>query len=178
MDQEQSPSEAFAKLYAAEQSRLFAFICSLVGSHDLANDVLQETNVVIWEKRDQFTLGTNFTAWAFRIARYQVMAMREKQSRDRLVFTDGFLALIADESAQYSEQFDQRQAALDKCIEKLPSVQSELVKQRYMNGLSVKKIASMLDRSANAVSVQLHRVRCALSDCIESRLRQDQGEAP
>lgn len=177
MTQDNPPADAFAKLYAAEQSRLFAFIYSLVGSHDLASDVLQETNVVIWEKRDQFTLGTNFTAWAFRIARYQVMAMREKQSRDRLVFSDEFVALIADESAEFNEQFDQRQAALEQCMGKLPAKQSELLRQRYMHGHSVKAIAKNFNRSANAIAVQMHRVRAALSDCIEHRIKPEKGGA-
>lgn len=160
----------FAKLYAGEQSRLFAFIYSLVGSQDLAKDVLQETNVVLWEKREEFELGTNFTAWAFRIARYQVMAMREKQSRDRLVFSDAFLDLIADEAERFDEQFEQRQAALERCLEAMPENSAELLRQRYMRGETVTSIASQLNRRANSISVQLHRLRLALSRCVEGRL--------
>ena len=60
---------------------------------------------------------------------------------------------------------------------KLPSGQGELLRQRYMHGRTVKDIAAKLDRSANAVAVQLHRVRAALSDCIEGRLHEGPGGA-
>ena len=177
MTQENPPvNDEFAKLYAAEQSRLFAFIYSLVGSHDLASDVLQNTNVVIWQKRDQFTPGTDFIAWALRIARYEVMAMRKKRSRDLLVFSDEFVSLIADKSVKFNEQFDERQAALEQCMDKLPANQSELLRQRYMHGHSVKAIAKNLNRSANAIAVQIHRIRAALSECIEHRLNPGKGD--
>lgn len=175
MTQPSSNSSEFAKLYAGGQSRLFAFICSLVGSYDLASEVLQETNVVMWEKQHEFTIGTNFTAWSFRIARYQVMAMREKQSRDRLVFSDDMLDRIAAESSAFSEQYEQRQGALDFCLAKLPDKQHDLIRRRYMHGESVKQIASQVGRSANTIGVRLHRVRTALMKCIDRQLRQDQG---
>lgn len=175
MTQPTPPSSDFAQLYAGGQSRLFAFICSLVGSHDLACDVLQETNIVMWEKQREFEIGTNFTAWSFRIAQYQVKAMREKQSRDRLVFSDEMLDLMAAESSVFSEQYEKRQAALDYCLSNLPARQGDLVRQRYMHGVSVKRIAMKASRSANAVAVQLHRVRKALMECVDRRLRQEQG---
>jgi len=165
----------FAMLYAGVQSRLFSFICSMVGSYDLANDVLQETNVVLWDKQHEFEIGTNFTAWSFRIARYQVMAMREKQSRDRLVFSNEMLELVAAESDSFDELYDRRQAALTFCLGHLPEKQADLIRMRYMKGRSIKWMATESSKSANAVAVQLHRIRTALADCIERRLRQSGG---
>lgn len=175
MGDKASKSSEFAKLYAAGQSRLFAFICSLVGSHDAATDILQETNVVMWEKQDEFEIGTNFTAWSFRIARYQVMAMSEKTSRDRLVLSQKIMDLMAEEVESFSEQHDSRQAALAQCLEQLPEPQSELIRLRYLQNQPVSEIAVKLDRSANAVSIKLHRIRAVLADCIQRRLRIVEG---
>lgn len=162
----------FARLYADSQSRLFAFICSLLGSYDSARDVLQETNAVMWAKRDTFEIGTNFTAWSFCIARLQVMAFREKQSRDHLVFSDKLIDKVVEEADTFNEQHEQRQAALDACLDHLPFKQSELIQQRYRGGESVKQIAERLGKPRNTVAVQLHRIRQALIGCVQQRLGQ------
>ena len=69
----------FVQLMIGCQSRLYAFIMSLVCDPEHAADILQQTNIVMWEKSDQFEPGTNFTAWTFQIARYQVLAHRQRR---------------------------------------------------------------------------------------------------
>ena len=170
-----SKSSEFAKLYAGGQSRLFAFICSLVGNHDAASEILQETNVVMWEKQEEFQLGTNFTAWSFRIARFQVLAMRERVSRDRLIFSQETLDLMTGEIAEFSEQHQERQEALARCLEELPQAQGELIRRRYLHDSPVSEIASGLKRSPNTISVRLHRIRTALAECVQRRLQAAEG---
>ncbi len=67
-------SEPFVRLMTEHQGRLFAYVYSLLGNPDAANDVLQEVNVVLWRDSKEFRPGTNFKAWSFRIAHFQVMA--------------------------------------------------------------------------------------------------------
>ncbi|HVJ69575.1 MAG TPA: sigma factor, partial [Caulifigura sp.] len=71
-------SEELVSLITWHQRRLFAYIMSLVRSPNDAEDILQEVNVVLWRKRDDFHAGTDFLAWAFRISRTQVMAFRAR----------------------------------------------------------------------------------------------------
>ncbi|PQJ27627.1 hypothetical protein BSZ32_03355 [Rubritalea profundi] len=54
------------------QSQLRAYIISLMPGASGAEDVLQETNLVLWEKRAKFEQGTNFRAWVCAIARLEV----------------------------------------------------------------------------------------------------------
>ena len=175
MSDKPSTSSEFAQLYAGSQGRLFAFICSLVGNQDAANEILQETNLVMWEKRDEFEIGTNFTAWSFRIARYQVMAMRRKSSRDRLTFSQKALDAMAEEVAAFSDKHEERMDAMANCLDLLPKAQSELIRRRYRNNESPSEIAAQVKRSANVINVQLHRIRAALLDCIERRLNRAEG---
>ena len=77
------PREEFIKLFTRYQRRVFLFILSQVPSPVDAEEIHQETNVVVWNKFDQFELGTNFFAWACRIASYEVLKYREKRRRDR-----------------------------------------------------------------------------------------------
>ena len=151
------------------QSRLYAYIVTLTGDREQARDVLQETNLVMWSKADEFEQGTNFIAWAFTIARYQVMAARQKTARDRLIFDDEVLEGMAD-IFDNDEQFGERQAALGECIESIAPNHRNLIKIRYTDGLSVKEIATRVDKTANAVAKVLHRTRLALMDCIEKKI--------
>ena len=169
LTQPTGPSDAFVTQITACQSRLYAYILTLTGDREQAREILQEANLVIWRKADQFEEGTNFIAWAFQIARYQVLAYRQKIARDKLVFDDALLQGMADIFAE-DEPFDARQDALAKCIEQIAPNHRNLLHIRYSDGQSVKEIASKLDKSANAVAKVLHRTRIALMKCIESKL--------
>ena len=66
--------EAFTRLLLQNQKRIAGLIYSLVPQGADADDVMQETCAVLWRKFGEFGLGTDFGAWALRIARFQVMS--------------------------------------------------------------------------------------------------------
>lgn len=155
------------------QQRLYAYIFSLVGDADRAQDVLQETNLVLWNKSAEFEPGTNFVAWAYRIAHFQVLAYRKRNARDRLVFDDGVVAALADETAARLESFDVRRAAMQRCMERLTEHQRRIVTERYMNGTRIVAIAKSMQMTTNAVGQALHRARLALAECIRRTVESD-----
>jgi RNA polymerase sigma-70 factor (ECF subfamily) len=157
----------FVQLMIGCQSRLYAFIMSLVCDPDQAADILQQTNLVMWEKSDQFTPGTNFSAWAYQIARYQVMAYRQRRRRDRHVFDDETLAAVASVFEERAEGLDDKLTALSHCMNQLSDDARTLIRTRYRDGFSVKQIADQLGHSANRVAVRLHRLRLALMECMQ-----------
>jgi RNA polymerase sigma-70 factor (ECF subfamily) len=175
MNQQQYSTGDYVQLMINCQSRLYAFILSLVGDAEHASEVLQETNLVLWEKSNQFEPDTNFVAWAFRIARYQVMAHRQRLGRDRHLFDDETLACVAQAGEDQAVDFDERLTTLSECIEQLPEGGRRLLRRRYMEGLSVKLIAEELGHTANRVSVRLHRIRTTLMECIQKH--QAEGDA-
>ncbi len=99
MGKKENPEDlqAYVALLVEHQDRLRAYIYTLLpGSQDVG-DVLQNTNAVLWQKREKFEHGTNFLAWAFNIARYQVKHQHGRNKRDgKLVFSDQLLEHIAD----------------------------------------------------------------------------------
>lgn len=154
----------------AHQVRLKAFIYSLMPGNSHVNDVVQNTNAILWQKREQFDTGTNFTAWAFRIARYQVMHQLGRDRRDgRLVFSDDLLETIADPSLETDDQ-DRLLSALDGCMKKLNERQRSLIRARYTPGHSLEEHAKTIGSSPGALRIALHRVRDLLKTCIEDRL--------
>ena len=160
-------SDEFVELISSFQGRLYGFILSMMGDPDQANDVLQETNIVLWKKSGEFSFGTSFKSWSFRVASFQVMAYRQKKLRDRLVFDDSLFSSIIAESQEIDELFTAKQKALDSCIQKLNDRHRELIDLRYCQGTSVKRIAEELNQKANAITQTLFRARKNLIDCVK-----------
>jgi RNA polymerase sigma-70 factor (ECF subfamily) len=78
----------FVSLLTEHQPDLLAFIISLMPGDSEVADVLQKTNLVLWNKREKFEAGTNFRAWSFAIARFEVLTHLKKQKRLGIVLLD------------------------------------------------------------------------------------------
>ncbi|TWU31796.1 sigma-70 family RNA polymerase sigma factor [Novipirellula artificiosorum] len=163
----------FIQLLTSSQSRLYGYIMSLVLDPDQASDVLQQTNAILWEREENFELGTNFIAWSFRIAYYQVLAHRKQQQRDRLTFDTGLLSDLAQVASDRDEVFETRQRMMRQCLEKLNSRQGEFIQRRYYAGSTLESIASETEMTINAVKQLLFRARNALTRCIDASLERE-----
>ena len=168
------PSLEFIQLLTSHQSRLYAYVLSLLGDRSQADDVVQETNAVLWHKAHEFKLGTNFGAWMLKIAYFQVMAHRRRLTRDRLVFDDDFLQEIAEGAEQQCEWQEEKQRLLGDCIRKLNKRYQELIRRGYTEGATLKSIASQSGQSENSIKQALFRARAALIECVK---RERSGEA-
>jgi len=159
-------------LLTEHQSALRLYVASLLPGESSVPDVAQQANATIWKKRDDFELGTNFKAWAFSIARYEVLNFRKQQARDarRLMFSDELEEIIAAEMEHQVDDFGERQGALRQCLEKLKPKDRELIRHRYFDGTPLKEYAETIGRSPGGLKVTLHRLRNALRICIEKKL--------
>jgi RNA polymerase sigma-70 factor (ECF subfamily) len=160
--------EAFTRLLVATQPRLYGFIYSLVGDRSAADDVLQEVSSVLWRKFDDFEEGTNFGAWALKIARFSVLEWRRKQSRAPLPIDEDTLIALADQAAEMAEGVGEMREALHLCLAKLPDRQRELLRARYFDDEPVQSIASRWQRTRMAIYKMLRKTHAALLGCIES----------
>lgn len=167
-----SASAEFVKQITRVQRQLHAFILSMVWNPAEADDVLQETNLVLWEKAAEFDAARPFLPWAMRFAQWQAMSWLKRQQRQhqRIVFDDGLAKLLADEAAAEERVFEARQHALASCLQRLPPEQRELIARRYEPDASVQALAEAVGISPKAVSDKLRRIRHALLECIQRTL--------
>ena len=166
--------QLMAKLIA-QQNRLQAYIFTLTGDRDAARDILQATNLVIWRKAREFTPGSNFIAWSFQIARYQVLAHRQKEARERLVFSDDFVAdlAISMEGGGAEDLFEAKRAALAGCLEDVAERHRRVLWLFYRDGLRTREIGEHIGKTKSAVEQTLSRVRLSLMRCITRRLSEE-----
>lgn len=157
------------------QTGLYAYILSLYPNLQGAQDVLQDTNVTIWKKAEEFTQGTCFMAWACKIAYFHVLSERRRVGRSASVLDEDVLNYLAERQDERISGMDVRTQTLVSCLQKLTAKQRTLVEQRYGPGGSVQEIAASLGKSVGAVSQTLFRIRDSLLACVETHLSQ-QGE--
>ncbi|MEZ6123291.1 MAG: sigma-70 family RNA polymerase sigma factor [Planctomycetaceae bacterium] len=162
---------AFVSQLTEHQLALQLYVRSLLPGDFAASDVAQQSNTKIWEKRSEFELGTNFKAWAFSIARYEVLNFRKRQARDaRLVFSGELEQVIESELAEADLGLQARHEALRECLGKLRAQDRQLLLHRYSNTGTLAEYAESVGRSLGGLKVTLHRLRSALLTCIERRL--------
>ena len=161
--------DEYIRLIGGVQIELLRYLTALLGDFEAANNALQETNVVLWQKMDEFVLGTNFQAWATKIAYWQARAYARDLAREKLVFSEEFVVDLADCHDQMTST-DESLKALQLCLQRLRSEDRDLIAMRYGNDFSIQQMSGRLQKSPAAIKGALQRVRRKLRACIEVRL--------
>ncbi len=162
--------ERFLRHFTRDQQRLLVYILTLVHDRDDAQEIFQETSLVLWRAFPTFRPGAEFLPWALGIAKHQMLKHRRTRMRDRLVFGDAMIEVLADEAAAMAPEIEPRQRALAECMKRLPGRQRQLVELFYGQGLAAGQIAERWGRSVHAVYKALKVLRRSLLDCIERTL--------
>ena len=138
-----------------------------------AEDVLQQANVVLWERFDQFKTGTSFMSWAGRVVYLEAMQYMRKRRQDKNQFGDEFLKNVASVAlgGEVDERLNARIVALGDCVSKLKPGQLNMLRARYFEDIDISEMERMFNRSAEAIYQTLSRIRRMLHDCINLRVR-------
>lgn len=163
----------FLRLYAQNQQRVHAFVCTMLPSRPDADDVLQETSIALWQKWSEFDESRDFYRWACGIARIEVLRHRQRHASSRLLFCDELLTKLAEESLDQSAEPSSEEHALEACLGKLRESDKKLVEYRYSNGVTARKTARDLGRSSSTVYKALVRIRKNLLACIRRQMAQE-----
>ena len=170
-------AEEFLNLYASCERGLYAYIITLIGNPTDARDILQDTALILWQKFDDFDRRKPFFAWAHEFARYRTLRYRQIRANDLPALTPEALDAIATRMADRDDSRDRLYAeALPKCVEELKDTDRELIQLRYGTGTAVKVLSQKLNRSVNAVSQSLARVRRRLRECVEETVRRQENQ--
>jgi RNA polymerase sigma-70 factor, ECF subfamily len=164
--------EEFARLFSRNARRIYGFIMTLVFNHHDAEEVFQNTNVVLWNKFADFQPGSNFFAWASRIAYYEVLSLMKQQRRSRTI-SDESLELLAHEATALSDKSSERYEALQECLARLSPQDRELLQERYYYQRPPKQIAASQSRSVHSIYRSLSRIHNVLLNCVQRNLKAD-----
>ena len=163
----------FVKLLTRNYCRINSFIFCMVPNAADSEDIMQETTALMWDKFDQYKLGTNFVAWALTIARYKILSYQRDMKRNRIKFDDRVIEMIETESRARlidTQNTTEKVAVLKKCIQKLPEKDREIVVLKYQSELPTKTIASRKKVSLPTIYRRLSKIYFNLLECINRNL--------
>jgi RNA polymerase sigma-70 factor (ECF subfamily) len=173
MTREQTPSEAsaFAACLRQHQARLYGYIHSLLRDLNDADDLFQQTTLILWKKFAEYDPRRSFFSWACGIARLEVANFLRSRGRQRLYFSDDLNLLLIEAQAELpDEELEARREALSGCVEKLRQPDRELLLECYGGQGDVPDVAGRRGRSPQSVYNSLRRIRRALFECIARTL--------
>lgn len=167
--------DEFMSLFLEHQPRIYAYVRSLLFQKADADDVMQETASVLWQKFDQFERGTHFDRWAMRVAFHQVRYFRQKKAREsnRLQFSDSLVEILGTEAESLSDNTEDVAAALENCLRKLPDADREIVAWRFAPGATNRSVSRQIKKSESVVSRTLTRIYDTLMRCISLQIKFD-----
>jgi len=168
------PHRALVPFLMRHERQIFAYIYTLVPHRHDAEDILQETCLTIYDKFAEFTPGTDFMAWAMRIAWWKVRAARQKFARSKVVFNDEVLEVLSNTAQTMVEETSEMQVALAGCLQKLNERDRRLILTRYERGSGVERAALVSGRSLQAAYKALMRLKQVLHDCVLNSLSKEE----
>lgn len=160
---------AFEMLYRSVSPRLHGVALRFMRRPELAEEVLQESFVRIWNNASRYEahLSAPLT-WMINITRNQAIDQLRKH-RDRPL-TDLEEQSLVDESPSAHEQLTSaREAnALNRCLESLEGMQRQSITVAYFQGLSCSELAEHLAAPLGSVKSWIRRGMERLRRCLES----------
>jgi RNA polymerase sigma-70 factor (ECF subfamily) len=161
----------FARLLHEAHRELFGFIFAMLQNRADAEDVYQQCAVVLWKKFSTFTPGTNFIAWAIRVAKFEIKDFVKARRRRKVYFTDAILDAIAvTYESDAGERQKERLDALSHCMEKLTERDQRMLRKCYAINRDFRLIAESEGKSVTAIYKAISRIRKALYLCVHRSL--------
>jgi RNA polymerase sigma-70 factor (ECF subfamily) len=172
------PDAEFTALLTRLQPRLRGFFLALTGNGPDADEVLQDTNQILWRKRETFEPGSNFQAWAFRTAALEARNFLRRRARTQgaELPSDELLDRVSSEADRLDGEFERRRAALTGCLNKLAQPDRALLVRRYFENQSLAVLAGERESTQNALAQKLFRLRVVVLRCIEKQMKRETSE--
>jgi RNA polymerase sigma-70 factor (ECF subfamily) len=165
----QKRNDLFVGLFSSNYSRIMSFIYTLVPNASDADDIMQEAAKVMWEKFDQFEIGTNFVSWAVTIAKYQVLSYRQKYNA-KVPLNSHLIETLSEESKSPLARENERLDALRNCVKKLNPKDKKLVFYRFEKRVTAQVLSKQIGVAMNTIYRNESRVLALLLNCVRKTL--------
>jgi RNA polymerase sigma-70 factor (ECF subfamily) len=144
----------------------YAYVCSR--DLTLAEDIVQETLLIAFKKRDQYFPEADFKSWLISIARNVWFRERDRrQLADRTTrFIEENAHLLFGQEEYSEEHWEKEKQTLGQCLQKLGEVDRDLIQAHFHRDLSYLQIAGQAQRTLSWVKVRMFRARLTLLRCV------------
>lgn len=159
---------ALKALYQREASWLLGVAMRIVRNREVAHDVLQDAFLQIWQRAGTYqrALGSG-RGWIYTVVRHRALDEVRRSGREEPMGDDiEQLAEDAGHEAGFTEDPDQDEAALERCLAQLDDSKRQCVIDAYVEGYTHEQIAHKLDKPVGTVKSWIRRGLLALKECL------------
>ncbi|MEY4588022.1 MAG: hypothetical protein RL497_98 [Pseudomonadota bacterium] len=163
---------ALKALFERLHSYLYATALRLVRREDLAQEVLQETFIQIWQNANRYRVDrAKPRTWITSILRYRALDKLHAEQRHRTepqdeTLEEELLQVAAEQCPLQDTQHSQLRDRLARCMDGLGESIRKAIELAYWQGLSREEIAGIMQTNANTVKSWLHRGALRLKQCL------------
>ena len=151
----------FGYLYRRYASKVFAKCLSMLGDEGRARDATQDIFIKIMLNLSKYGEQSSFSTWVYSITYNFCIDQIRKKKKGRLVFTDdpGQIKDEAVEELPDSVILEMKQQQLAEVLEEIPPGDKAILLMKYIDGLQIKEIARVLEKSESAIKMQIMRAK-------------------
>jgi len=169
--------QRFLSLFLRSEREVFRYVAALVPNVADAEDIVQQTALVLWDKFDAYDPAQPFTPWACRFALNKARQWIERRQRWQTLLSDGLAEELARRREELLPEMERRLVHLEGCLGKLSEEQRVLVEGYYYRRRDIGALAGESKRSVEATYKMLQRVRHSLRRCVENATQQEEATA-
>jgi RNA polymerase sigma-70 factor, ECF subfamily len=159
---------AFARLYEATRAKLYGVLLRILGTPELADDVMQETYLKVWNTAGRFdpTIASPIT-WMVAIARNRAIDIVRRKGHASIEETPEAMNIAADTPAPLARrEMTEELRRLLACLGKLDPEKQRIVLLAYYSGWSREQLARKLDIPVNTIKTWLRRSLLEIRECM------------
>lgn len=164
----QGDEAAFELVYAATSVKLYGIIVRILGRRELADEVLQEVYIRVWQRASQFdpASGSPIT-WLASIARNRALDETKRKTMRSLEELPGLQEVASWNDAVQNHQFNTERMRLLACLDCLDPHKKQVILLAYHYGMTREEIARHVGRPVATVKTWLRRGLAQLKDCLD-----------
>jgi RNA polymerase sigma-70 factor (ECF subfamily) len=158
---------AFEEVYAATAVKLYGIVIRILGRADLAEDILQEVYIRVWQRASEFDSATGSPiTWLATIARNRALDEARRKTMRSLDDCPEVLQLRSDEDPLADSERNEERRRLQACLDGLEPEKRKVVLLAYHYGMTREEIARVTSRPVATVKTWLRRSLAQLKDCL------------
>ena len=164
--------DAFGELVRLHEGWVRGFLRSRISDWAAADDLAQDVFVTAFRRIQTFNGESGFEGWLRGIAVNHLRNFSRKR-RELCIGGNEEMQLLMDRgTAAFLDGAHENPAldALRSCLEKIDGPSRELLNQRYLSGRTVREISSTSGKGYSALTMQLHRLREILAECVQRKM--------
>jgi len=155
---------AMQSLFARHHVRVFRFVLRMVRSEAIADDLISEVFMDVWQQAGRFEGRSSVSTWLFGIARFKALSALRKPAHRSLDEETAEAVVDDSDDPEVIRQKHDKSTVLRRCIDKLSLEHREIIDLVYYHEMSIEEVAGVVAIPQATVKTRLFYARKRLAE--------------